>query len=118
MATKEIAKSFTQLCSAGNFEEAGKKYWSEDVVSLEPMTGEMARVQGRKAVEQKGKWWSENHTTHGVRVEGPYVNGDTFTVRFEMDVTPKGKERMTMKEIALYTVKNDKIVEEKFFGAN
>jgi hypothetical protein len=116
MSTQEIAKSFTKLCSEGKFEEAGQKYWSDDVVSLEPMTGEMARLQGKKAVEQKGKWWSDNHTTHEVKVDGPYVNGDTFTLRFKMDVTPKGKERMKMKEIALYTVKGDKIVEEKFFG--
>jgi hypothetical protein len=44
MNTQEIAKSFTDLCKAGKFEEAGDKFWSEDVVSLEPMTGDMARL--------------------------------------------------------------------------
>jgi hypothetical protein len=116
MSTQDVAKSFTKLCSEGKFEEAGKKFWSDEVVSLEPMTGDMARLEGRKAVEQKGKWFAENHTVHGAKVEGPYVNGDSFTVEFEMDVTPKGKDRMKMREIALYTVKGDKIAEEKFFA--
>jgi hypothetical protein len=33
-----------------------------------------------------------------------------------MEVTPKGKSRMTMREIALYKLNNGKIVEEKFYG--
>lgn len=115
MNTQEIAKPFTDLCRSGKFEEAGKKFWSDDVVSLEPMTGDMARLQGRKAVEGKGKWWSDNHDVHSVKVEGPFVNGDEFTLRYEMDVTPKGKSRTVMTELALYKVKDGKIVEEKFY---
>jgi hypothetical protein len=118
MNTHEVAKSFTELCKAGKFDEAGQKFWSEDVVSIEPMTGEMARLQGRKAVEGKGKWWADNHAVHAVKVDGPFVNGDEFTVGFEMEVTPKGKSRMTMREIALYKVKNGKVVEERFYGGN
>jgi hypothetical protein len=115
MNTQEIAKSFTDLCKAGKFEEAGSKFWSDDVVSIEPMTGDMARLQGRKAVEGKGKWWADNHDLHSVKIDGPFLNGDEFTVGFEMDVTPKGKARMKMREIGLYKVKNGKVVEEKFY---
>jgi len=50
-----------------------------------------------------------------VKVEGPYVHGDQFVVRFKMDVTPKGQKRMSFDEVGLYTVKNGKIVEESFF---
>lgn len=116
MSVEQLAKVFTDLCRTGKFEEAGAKFWSDDIVSLEPMTGEMARLQGRKAVEGKGKWWAENHTVHSCKVEGPYVNGDQFILRFEMDFTPKGKGRMTMAEFGLYTVKNGKITEERFYA--
>ncbi len=118
MSTQDVAKSFTALCRAGKFDEAGHKFWSDKVVSIEPMTGEMARMEGVKALEKKGKWWAENNEVHGVRVEGPFVNGDEFTLRFEMDVTPKGKERTKMIEMALYKVKNDKVVEEKFYSGS
>jgi len=50
-----------------------------------------------------------------VKVEGPYVHGDQFVVRFKMEVTPKGGKRMNLDEVGLYTVKNGKIVEERFF---
>jgi hypothetical protein len=118
MTTQDIAKEFTELCTAGKFEEAGKKFWSDRIVSIEPMTGDMARLEGRKAVEGKGKWWAENNEVHGVKVEGPFVNGDEFVLRFEMEVTPKGKSRMRMTETGLYKVKDNKIVEEKFFMRN
>jgi ketosteroid isomerase-like protein len=43
------------------------------------------------------------------------VNGDQFALRFSMDVTPKGGARLQMDEIGLYTVRDGKIVEERFF---
>jgi hypothetical protein len=119
MSTQEVATSFTALCRAGKFDEAGRKFWSDKTVSIEPMTGPMARLEGRKALEDKAKWWAENNTVHEVKVEGPFVNGDEFTVRFELEMTPKGKARTKMVEVALYKVKDEKVVEEKFFvGTN
>lgn len=115
MSTQELAKTFTQLCKEGKFDEAGKRFWSENVVSREPMEGDMATLKGRAAVEKKGEWWYANHEIHGVKVEGPYVHGDQFVVRFAMDVTPKGGSRMSMDEVGLYTVKDGKIAEERFF---
>jgi len=115
MSTQDIAADFTQLCKDGKFDEAGQKYWSDSVVSREPMDGEMAVASGRKAVEAKGAWWSANHEIHSVKVEGPYVHGDQFVVRFTMEVTPKGQARIAMDEVGVYSVKDGKIVEERFF---
>src|SRR5246127_1413386 len=65
MNTQELAKAFTDMCAKGELEAAGKKFWSDDVVSLEPMSGDMAELKGRKAVEEKTQWWtrSEEHTS-------------------------------------------------------
>ena len=115
MTPTEIAIAFTGLCKEGEFEEAGQQFWSDDVVSIEAMEGDMARVQGRAAVEAKGAWWYANNDVHSVDVEGPYVNGDQFVVRFTMDVTPKGGARMQMDEMGVYTLADGKIVEERFF---
>lgn len=115
MDTKDIAKAFTSLCAKGEFDAAGQKFWSEDVVSREPAQGDMARLEGRKAVIGKGEWWFANNTVHEAKVEGPYVHGNQFVVRFIMDLTPKGGQRMTMDEVGLYTVANGKIVDESFF---
>ena len=115
MNTKELAKAFTEMCQKGELEDAGKKFWSDDIVSREPMPGDMAELKGRKAVEGKTQWWNANHEVHGLKVEGPYVHGDQFIVRFESDVTPKGQKRMHLDEVGVYTVRNGKIVEESFF---
>ena len=112
---QQVAQDLVAMCKQGQFDESGEKYWADDVVSLEPMPGDMARIQGKAGVRAKGEWWYANHEIHAVEVEGPYVNGDQFVVRFKMDLTPKGGERHTMDEIGLYTIKGGKIVEEKFF---
>ena len=115
MNTQEIATAFTDLCRKGEFEEAGRRFWSDDIVAREPMEGDMAMLKGRAAVEKKGEWWYANHEIHKVDVGGPYVNGDQFVVRFTMDVTPKGGQRMQMDEVGVYTVRGDKVVEERFY---
>ena len=114
MTIETLAKDFCALCAAGKGEEAGEKYWSDNVVSLEPMEGDMARLEGRAAVKGKGDWWYANHEVHEMKVDGPYINGDQFAVNFWIDVTPKDGQRMQMGEVGLYTVKDGKVVEEKF----
>jgi SnoaL-like protein len=115
MNTQEIAHDLVALCKAGKFGEAGEKYWADDVVSIEAM-GQEAESRGKSAARAKGEWWANHHEVHGVKVEGPYVNGEEFTVHFVMDVTDKdAKQRATMDEIALYRVRNGKIAEERFY---
>lgn len=113
--TQEIAEDLVAMCKRGEFDASGEKYWADDVVSLEAAEGDMARVEGKAGARGKGAWWAANHEVHDSVVEGPYVNGHQFVVRFKMDLTPKGGERRTMDEVGLYTVKNGKIVEERFF---
>jgi hypothetical protein len=117
MTTQQAAEQFTNLCRDGKFEMAGKQFWSDDVISIEPMGGDMHEKKGRQAVEQKGKWFNDNHQVHSCKVEGPFVNGDQFVLRFEFELTPKGKERTKMREVGLYTMRNDKITEERFFNS-
>ena len=116
MTVQAIAADLVALCKAGKFDESGEKYWADDVVSIEAMPGDMARITGKAAVRGKGEWWAANHEVHAFEVTGPFVNGDQFVVGFKMDITPKSTgERVTMDEVGLYTVRDGKIVEERFF---
>jgi hypothetical protein len=116
MTIAELAKDFTDLLKQGNDEAAASKYNADGIVSYEAMEGPMAVCEGKEALKQKGDWWRANHEVHGASVEGPFVNGDQFAVRFKYDITPKetGK-RITMDEIGVYTVKDGKIVAERFY---
>lgn len=88
--TQEIAEDLVAMCKRGEFDASGEKYWADDVVSLEAAEGDMARVEGKAGARGKGAWWAANHEVHDSVVEGPYVNGHQFVVRFKMDLTPKG----------------------------
>jgi ketosteroid isomerase-like protein len=116
MTIAELAKDFTDLLRQGNDEAAASKFNADSIVSYEAMEGPMAVCEGKEALKQKGDWWRANHEVHGASVEGPFVNGDQFAVRFKYDITPKetGK-RITMDEIGVYTVKDGKIVAERFY---
>lgn len=116
MTPKETAEAFTAMLKSGDHEGAATKFNAEDIVSYEAMEGPMAECKGRAAVQAKGEWFYANNEVHSVTTEGPFMNGSQFAVRFEMDITTKATgERMKSAEIALYTVKDGKIVEERFF---
>ncbi len=115
MSIHDIARDLVALCKQGKFAEAGEKYWADDVISVEPM-GDNAELKGKAAARGKGEWWEKAHEVHSAMVEGPYINGNQFVVRFKMDMTIKASgERRSMDEVGLYTIRKDKIVEERFF---
>ncbi len=116
MDTKQVAEDAVAMAKAGDANGIGPKYWAENIVSIEAMDGPMARVEGLAAVHAKGEWWEANHTINNLETYGPFVNGDQFGIRWIMDVTEKSSGNvMHFEELALYTVKDGKIVEEKFF---
>ncbi len=116
MSIQDIAADLVALCRQGKFGESGEKYWADDVVSIEAMPGDMARIAGKAAVRGKGEWWAANNEVHGFDITGPFVNGDQFVVGFKMDVTPKATgQRTTLDEVGVYTVRDGKIAEERFF---
>lgn len=116
MTNAELAHDFTAMLKKFDFHGAGEKYNADTIASYEAMDGPMAVCHGKEAVAKKGEWWTANHEIHGCKVEGPYVNGDQFVVRFTMDVTAKESgKRMTLDEMGVYHVEGGKIVSERFF---
>jgi hypothetical protein len=118
MTTFEVGKKLVELCQQGKNDEATSTLYSPDVVSVEAasMPNMPAEVRGLAAVHEKGVWWSNNHEVHAASCEGPYPHGDRFIVKFAYDITHKPtKARRKMEEMALFTVKDGKIVREEFF---
>lgn len=118
MTVKEIGTRLVELCKQGKNDEAMKELYHPEIVSVEAGAppGKSPECQGLDAVLQKSKEFSAAHEIHGAKTEGPFPNGDKFAVIFDYDVTFKPmNQRMRMHEVALYTVKNDKIVREEFY---
>lgn len=118
MSIAEVAKGLVDLCRQNKNIEAIEKYYSEDIVSVESVGSPEApaEMQGLSAVKGKNKWWLDNHEILSARVNGPYIGESQFAVEFVYDVTQKASgKQFHMNEMALYTVKGDKIVHEHFF---
>ncbi len=90
------------------------KNWS----SIEGFGVGMA-FDGRKAVQAKCAEWVASHEIHGASCEGPFLGSTGFAVLFRMDTTDKTtNQRSLMQEVAVYTVKNGKVIQEEFmYGA-
>ncbi|MEM1230245.1 MAG: nuclear transport factor 2 family protein [Pseudomonadota bacterium] len=119
MNTQEIGTELVRLCNAGDEDAVVDRYYSPAIVSIEGQGSEEmpARIEGIDGVRQKAQWWYANNTVHSTRASGPYLGAapDQFLVRFEMDLTPNGGERLQMDEVAVYRVADGKIVEEAFY---
>ncbi len=115
MDVRELAADYAALVAAGKMDEAADKHWAEDVVTVEAMPGEMSRTAGKAEAQAKAQWWYDNHEIHAFRSEGPFVNGDSFLIVMDIDVTPKGGERMQMREVVGYRVADGKVVEERYY---
>ena len=116
--TAAIAHELVALCRAGRNSEAIEKFYEPDIVSVEPVGNEQmpAEMSGIEAVRRKNAWWEANNEVHAVQVNGPFLGDDQFAVQYAWDATFKPtSQRLQMTEMALYTVKDGKIVHEQFF---
>ncbi|MEL6170062.1 MAG: nuclear transport factor 2 family protein [Pseudomonadota bacterium] len=116
-STLEIGQKLVEHCQTQTEREALNTLYHPDAVSVEAHVPEgMDPVTtGIDGIHGKHDWWDANFEVHGGSVDGPYVNGDVFSVIFEIDATEKATgQRMPMKEVALYHVKDGKIVREEF----
>jgi len=117
-STTAVANELVSLCRAGRNLDAIGKLYSPKIVSIEPVGNEAmpAEMTGIDAIRQKNEWWLANYEVNSAEVNGPFVGGDQFAVQYLLDTTfkPSG-QRSVMTEMALYTVKDGKIVREQFF---
>ena len=117
-STAGVAEELVQLCRAGRNLDALAKLYSHRIVSVEPVGSEAmpAEMSGIDAIRQKNEWWYDNYEVNSADVQGPFVGGDRFAVRYEFETTTKATgQRTRMTEMALYTVKDGKIVREEFY---
>ncbi len=117
-STAAVAQELVALCRAGRNLDAINKLYSPSIVSIEPVGNEQmpAEMQGIDAIRGKNQWWFDNHDVHSADVNGPFVGERQFAVNYDFEVTFKPtNQRFKMSEMALYTVKDGKIVREQFF---
>jgi ketosteroid isomerase-like protein len=117
MTTQEVANRFHELAQTGQWDKIQDELYADNAVSIEPPGSQgMQSAEGIAAIKQKGKQFGEMvEEMHGGYTTAPVVGGNFFSVGMGMDCTMKGMGRQKMDEIALYEVRDGKIVREQFF---
>lgn len=121
MDLKTLANTLVEACRSGAEADLLTNHYHPDAVSVEAadFSGAGRETKGLEGIRGKHAWWADNFEVQGGEVGGPYLHGDDkFAVTFAMDVIQKPSgERSAMKEVAIYTVADGKIVREEFFGS-
>ena len=115
MTIKEIADKVVALNRAGDYETIYKELYSHDAVSIENWGPEPEVYEGLEAIGKKGAaWMADVEEMHETSCSEPLVADSSFALTFTMDITYKSRGREKMTEMAVYTVKDGKIVKEEF----
>ena len=118
MTIKEIAEKLAKYCEKNDYVTAQKELYAENIISIEPdeSAGFDKETKGLKNVNEKiTKFMSGVEESYGTKVHNTIFAGNSFAFVLDMDIKMKGQERMTMSEICVYTVKDEKIIQEEFF---
>ena len=120
MGAMEVGQKMVEMVNAGRESEADfvSQCYADDIVSIEGQGSDdmPARIEGIDAIRGKHEWWYDNNEVHSTVTEGPYVGHreDQFVLKFVMDMTPNGGERTQLTEVGLFTIKDDKIIQEEY----
>jgi hypothetical protein len=117
MTTKEIAATLVNMCRNGQVEEAKEVLFAEDIISLEPYEGLLAKeTKGMDAIRKKAALFGTMvEAFYGNKISDPLIAGDYFSLTWESDLQMKGDTRKTSTELCVYKTKEGKIISEQFF---
>jgi len=120
MTTQEVANRYCELAKQNKWPEILDELCAEDLVNKEPehvvsrgippVTTGLANVKA-KGIANREKI-EELHSQH---CSEPLIAGNFFTVMLSRDVTFKGRPRMSVEELAVFELKDGKIISEQFF---
>ena len=117
MTTQEVANRMAELFKENKWAEVQHELFSDDAESIEPPHAQgMQSVKGKEAIRKKGEDFNNMvEEVHGGYAGEPIVAGNYIALAMGFDATMKGMGRQKMDEIAVYEVRDGKIVKEQFF---
>jgi len=120
MTTQGLADRYYDLFKQRQVAEIYEQLYSADIVCTEPehalSMGVPTVTRGIEAVLAKSKARQELIAeVHSFFSSEPVVGGDYFSVAMGRDMTLKNGQRLQLAEIAVFGVRNNKIVSETFF---
>lgn len=116
MDTLEVANKWREMCQQGKNLECIDELYADTITSTEMPSSPSEVISGKQEVWNKNKNWLESvEEFHSGEISEPIVAGNHFTSKMAYDVTFKDQGRQQMEEVAVFEVKDGKIVNEQFF---
>ena len=117
MTTQDIANRLYEFCKTGQYQQAQEELYAEDAISIEPVHAQGPQsVKGRDEIIKKGEEFRASvEELHSADASKPIIAGNHFALTIIIDATFKGMGKMLMEEVAVYEVKDGKVVKEQFF---
>ncbi|HEX6846983.1 MAG TPA: SnoaL-like domain-containing protein [Chitinophagaceae bacterium] len=117
MTTQEVANRMNELFKQFKWSQVQEELFAQSAVSIEPPHAQgLQTAVGLDAIKKKGEDFNNMvEEFHGGWVSEPLVGGNHISFAMGIDATYKGMGRQKMEEIAVYEVKDGKIVKEQFF---
>lgn len=120
MSPQEVANRYYELAQQNQWMQIQDELYAAAVTNREPehaaAMGIPTFTKGLDAIRAKGKARMEQiEAIHSQYCGAPVVGGGFFSLMMGRDLTLKGKPRMTVEEIAVFGVKDGKIISEEFF---
>lgn len=117
MTTQQVADRMSELFKENKWDKVQEELFAGNCVSIEPDNSmALKRAEGLPAIKEKGRQFNEMiEEMHGGWVSELVVGGNFISCAMGMDVTMKGMGRIVMNEIAVYEVKDGKVIKEQFF---
>ena len=117
LTTQDIANRLHEFFKENKWQEVQDELFSDDAESIEPPGSQgLPSVKGLQAIKKKGKDWENMiQEVHGGWTGEPISAGNYIAIAMGVDATMKDGNRMKMDEIAVYEVRDGKIVKEQFF---
>jgi len=117
ITTQEVANRMHELFKENKWAEVQQELFSDDAESIEPPNSPgLQSVKGKDAIKKKGDDFNNMiEEVHGGYTGEPIIAGNFIAFAMGIDATYKGMGRQKMDEIAVYEVKDGKIVKEQFF---
>ena len=113
MTTEEVVKRLVELVNEGKNTQAQEELYHDDVVTYEQ---DGSITKGKVDVMEKTKGMANYFDAlYGSGVSAAFVGSDNFLLKFAMDFTPKGGERMQVDEYGFYKLQDGKVIEEYFY---
>jgi hypothetical protein len=121
MTIQEIATRYHAMAQTGQYAQIQDALYAPDCVSVESenYSDLPIKVVGLAAMRQKeGHFFQQVEAMHGGYCHEPMICGSFFTCAQGMDVTMRGQQRKQKDQLAVFEVRNGKIVLEHFFYAD